>query len=185
MTTSKPKRGRPPKRGAPPKGWKNGNAHPGVFVEAYSLAEVAQALLKHSGILSRAAEELECSRPTLQGYLERHPDLRKIADEAVELTIDLAETKLIEKIKRGNLGAIIFYLKTKGKHRGYVERQQVQQLPSRVSVYLPQADPRDLPPGRRPAELEATPAPVLDVALPDDAAEVNPVKLDRDTAADD
>ncbi len=39
--------------------------------------------------------------------------------------IDSAETALKRQILDGNITAIIFYLKTKGKHRGYVERQEL------------------------------------------------------------
>jgi len=34
-----------------------------------------------------------------------------------------AESQLMKKIKQGNLTAIIFFLKTQAKHRGYVEKQ--------------------------------------------------------------
>ncbi len=44
--------------------------------------------------------------------------------EARESSIDLAESKLIEAIKAGNLTAIIFFLKTQGKSRGYSERSE-------------------------------------------------------------
>jgi len=43
-------------------------------------------------------------------------EYRKVEDKS----IDYVENKLIQEINKGNLSAIQFYLKTKGKNRGYV-----------------------------------------------------------------
>ena len=40
-------------------------------------------------------------------------------------TLDLVETALINQIKNGSVQATTFYLKTKGRVRGYTERQEV------------------------------------------------------------
>jgi len=47
-------------------------------------------------------------------------------EEANERTIDMVEGQLLTQIKRGNITAIIFFLKTKAKHRGYIERHEYQ-----------------------------------------------------------
>ena len=176
---------RPAKRGDPAPGWKNNGAGSGVFVESYEVGEVAEALLKCAGILQNAAEELGCKRDTLVKYLERHPDLAAVRAHAREMTLDLAESKLVKKIKDGNLGAIIFFLKTQGKQRGYVERQQLQAVPREVNVYLPEPDQRDLVRSTRVIdaavdvpELEATK--VASVTIPDGAASMSPLELDHD-----
>lgn len=47
-------------------------------------------------------------------------------DDYDESLGDLAESKLMMAINEGNLTAIIFYLKTKHKGRGYVEGQEIK-----------------------------------------------------------
>lgn len=52
-------------------------------------------------------------------------DYKKAVDELSNVALDFAESQLHQQIKGGNPTAIIFYLKTKGKKRGYVERQEI------------------------------------------------------------
>ena len=54
--------------------------------------------------------------------MERYPPLKEVLSDAREDALDLAESKLMEAIRNGNLTAIIFFLKTRGKSRGYSER---------------------------------------------------------------
>ena len=42
-----------------------------------------------------------------------------------DIALDFAESKLYELIKEANVPATLFYLKTKGKNRGYIERQEL------------------------------------------------------------
>jgi hypothetical protein len=91
----------------------------------YSVARVAEALRKAAGIPSIAAAALGCTAMTVRNYLKRHPELREVAEEATETTLDLAESKLIGAINQGDQNAVRFYLECKGKHRGYTRRTEV------------------------------------------------------------
>ena len=91
------------------------------------LQHVADALRQAGGIISTAAKILEaaygsCTPRTVRNYVKRHPRLAEVIEETVELNLDTAESQLMTLIANGNIAAVIFYLKTKGKARGYVER---------------------------------------------------------------
>jgi hypothetical protein len=64
-------------------------------------------------------------RTTYYEYYNTDPDFKKEIDELSNVALDFAESQLHKQIKEGNTSATIFYLKTKGKERGYVERQEV------------------------------------------------------------
>ena len=51
-----------------------------------------------------------------------------------EAILDFAESKLKQEINDGNITAIIFFLKTKGKIRGYVEKEQEKGKDSDTSI---------------------------------------------------
>ena len=49
-------------------------------------------------------------------------EFKEKIDDIKNIALDFVESKLIGKIKEGDIVAILFYLKTQGKKRGYVER---------------------------------------------------------------
>ena len=77
------------------------------------------------GILAAAARQLGCSRTTLYNYMERYSTVKDAYIDARESLIDFTEQQLFKQVSEGNITAIIFTLKTIGKRRGYVERQEV------------------------------------------------------------
>lgn len=101
-----------------------------------------EMLLHSKGIISTACASANLDRQTFYNYKRDDPDFAAAVEEIEESAIDFVESKLLEKIngwenavltKEGYVAydqppsdtAIIFYLKTKGKKRGYVERQEI------------------------------------------------------------
>ena len=101
----------------PPK--KRGGRH-----AEFTQAQVSRALATAGGLVTSTAKRLGCAPKTVYRYIDRFPALKDVLREARESSVDLAESKLIEAIKNGNLTAIIFFLKTQGKSRGYTERSE-------------------------------------------------------------
>lgn len=78
-----------------------------------------------NGIVAYACKKADISRVTYYKYYKEDPLFKQKADDIQELQIDVAEAALLKKIKNEDTTAIIFYLKTKGKTRGYSERYEI------------------------------------------------------------
>ena len=85
-----------------------------------------EALEKSLGIVTTACKKVGCNRSTFYKYYNTDQKFRDQVDELQNLTLDVVESELHKQIKEGNTTATIFYLKTKGKKRGFVERQEIQ-----------------------------------------------------------
>lgn len=64
------------------------------------------------------------SRQTYYNWIKEDWEFMQSVEDVFEESIDFAESSLMEQIKNGDTTATIFYLKTKGKSRGYVEKTQ-------------------------------------------------------------
>ena len=86
-----------------------------------------QALEKNLGIVTQTAKQVGIHRSTYYDWLNTDSAFRERAEEIQEVALDFVEGKLLKRINDESDTAILFYLKTKGKHRGYVERTEVMQ----------------------------------------------------------
>lgn len=82
------------------------------------------ALEKSLGVVSAACKKAKVSRQTHYEYYNNDPNYRAAVDDLAEVSLDFAESKLLQSISNGSDTATIFYLKTKGKKRGYIERTE-------------------------------------------------------------
>ena len=100
------------------------------------------ALKKSLGRVTDACETVDIARTTHYLWMSNDPEYKQAVDDVNERAIDFAESKLFELMDGArkevvtqdgiqvvkdtpNATATIFYLKTKAKHRGYVERQEI------------------------------------------------------------
>lgn len=93
--------------------------------EKFTVEQVVEALRKARGIQRFAAQALGCHRQTISAMAKRHPEIQTVLDEELEGLLDTAEGKLVEAIGRGEMSAITFFLKCRGKRRGYTERTEI------------------------------------------------------------
>ena len=85
-----------------------------------------EALEKSLGVVTTACKIADCNRSTFYKYYNEDADFKAKVDELQNMTLDFVESQLHKQIKDGNTTATIFYLKTKGKKRGYIERREVE-----------------------------------------------------------
>ena len=107
--------------------------------------DLLSALYKTRGIVTQACELVGCNRSTYYEYYNNDSEFKKDVDDLNDVALDFAESKLFEKMEGIELGkevdgemvvykvppsdtALIFYLKTKGKKRGYIERVETQEV---------------------------------------------------------
>ena len=100
------------------------------------------ALEKNLGIVSQAAQECGINRTVHYTWYNDDPDYRAAVDSVGDIALDFVEGKLFELINgpmrevlteegiqqlkdAPTPSAVIFYLKTRGKKRGYIERQEI------------------------------------------------------------
>jgi hypothetical protein len=77
------------------------------------------------GNLSAIARRLNVTRATVYNYANRWKTVEDAIEEEKQGMLDFTENQLFKQVQAGNITAIIFTLKTLGKNRGYVERQEI------------------------------------------------------------
>jgi len=85
------------------------------------------AYKENFGNITISCEAAGVSRGMYKSWCDNDPEFRKrLAEiEPEEIMLDFGEQKLMERIARGDTLATMFLLKTKGKRRGYIEKQEV------------------------------------------------------------
>ena len=89
----------------------------GIFLEA---------LRNNLGHISKSCVAANIARKTYYRWIDKDEQFKQDCDDVSEGLIDLVESKLLENINNNDNTCIIFFLKTKGKSRGYIEKQEIE-----------------------------------------------------------
>jgi len=105
-----------------------------------------KAYLDGGCVVYKACAAVGVNRQTFYNWYADDPDFRQAIDEGKEAQVDWAEDKLMKLIDAGDTFATTFYLKTRGRDRGWNDR---------LNLMIATVDKRRTP--ERP-EHEAAPA---------------------------
>ena len=86
---------------------------------------IIEALEKSLGVVTTACKVVGIGRTQFYQWLKDDKGFAQEVDDIQNIALDFAESQLHKQIGDGSTAATIFYLKTKGKKRGYIERQEI------------------------------------------------------------
>jgi len=84
------------------------------------------AMEKNLGIVTDSCRQIGISRDTHYRWLKEDKQYKKAIKDIENVALDFAESALLQQIKKGNPLSTMFYMKCKGKKRGYIEQQDVK-----------------------------------------------------------
>ena len=87
--------------------------------------EIVQALKDTNGLVSLAARRLDCDVTVIYRRAAKYPAIQTVIDECRDELVDHSELALRACILDRQPWAVALTLRTIGKHRGYVERQEL------------------------------------------------------------
>lgn len=126
------------------------------YIEAYDLSgcftvrdergvildlDVAVALLKFEGNITRVATALGRSRRVMATYISRDPQLVELQEDIEDMFLDEVEEIAKNNARKGDGGLMKFVLQTLGKKRGYVTRVETtgkDGAPVNVQFFIPE-----------------------------------------------
>jgi len=86
---------------------------------------ILKSLEQSLGVVTVACKKADVPRSTFYKWMNEDIEFAKQVKDIENIALDFAESQLHKQISDNSTAATIFYLKTKGKKRGYVERQEI------------------------------------------------------------
>ncbi len=118
--------------------------------------EVESKLRELSGNFAAVGRALGVTRQAVCIFVNKRPNLKAVTEECRETFVDNVESAIYKEALNGNVTAQIFILKTLGKSRGYVERQEVAAMNINIDWdSLSNAELEQIAAGANPANVLA------------------------------
>lgn len=96
----------------------------------FTRKQIIDALKKTGGFITHAADELGCHYVTVLNYIKDDPSIGEENKQIKEHRLDIAESVVISTMEGENeklaMDACKFYLKYKGRKRGYIKATKVE-----------------------------------------------------------
>lgn len=100
----------------------------------YPTEKIIEALKATNGLVYLAARRVGCTPKTIYNRAKKVAAVQQAIDDSRGELIDLSELRLRAAIMNGEPWAVALVLKTLGKDRGYVERQETVSKQETVEV---------------------------------------------------
>ena len=107
---------------------------------------ILEALEKSLGVVTTACKIVGIGRTQFYQWLKDDEVFASEVKDIENIALDFVESKLFENIRDGKTSETIFYLKTKGKSRGYVERQEITGIggmPPKIEIEIIEREDKD------------------------------------------
>lgn len=88
-------------------------------------ARIIEALRASGGVVTLAADKCGVVRQTMAKWIANNKSLRAACDEITEEMVDIAEAQMIGLVRAGDRESVKFFLRCKGKGRGWNDRIEV------------------------------------------------------------
>lgn len=102
----------------------------------YKKAAMLEALNKTLGLVTHACKIVGIDRSTHYDWLRNDEEYKLAVESTNDLVLDMAESSLFKQINQGNAAATIFFLKTRGKNRGYEQDDQQLMIQPKHEIVL-------------------------------------------------
>lgn len=88
---------------------------------------ILEALEQSLGVVTSACKKVGVGRTTFYQWMKDDKEFAEQVKDIENVALDFAESQLFKQIKENNPTSTIFYLKTKGRTRGYIEKKEIDQ----------------------------------------------------------